>query len=573
MRPTRTRTPQDPLEAVELLPPEAPRPRPAPGGWAAPTRRAGLDLVDAVEAEVARAARDLTGATTSFAAAASAAQEGYAAAAGRLAAGIPWDLAEDGRGIAAAADILAGEAAGLGAVLEQAGRHLDQAGESHAEARRAAGLLADAAEAIARAVDRVAVVAREANLLAHQATIEAARLGEAGEGCARMARDAARLAAEGLRAGEAIRQLGRRCEDGAAAATAAAGMAAASVAGLGPVLATLRAASGAQADQAEAIAGTARGIAEEADRLGGDLAEALVAASGAVLRAAAAEAAARGLAGSGPRLVAALRHAEIGDRRLHDRYPLDLPARLGRRGLGRVVDLGAGGLLLTPPAGVAAAPGSLLDLDLRGIGRVAVRVVGTSPRGLHCAFAREADAARCAPALARIEAAHRPLVAAAQDLAAEVGQALEGALGLGRLPRDALFDPAYAPVPGSAPPRFLTAAGPVLEEILPPLLEPPLLADARLAHCFAVDRNGYAPVHNRRFAQEPRPGDPDWTARHARHQRFHDDPAGLAAARSMRPFLVQLRPEEGRAAPLREVSAPVRVHGRHWGGVRMAYRL
>ena len=47
------------------------------------------------------------------------------------------------------------------------------------------------------------------------------------------------------------------------------------------------------------------------------------------------------------------------------------------------------------------------------------------------------------------------------------------------------------------------------------------------------------------------------------------------SARSVRPFLVQsYRRDMGDVTQLmREVDAPLRVNGRHWGGVRMAYRM
>ncbi len=240
-----------------------------------------------------------------------------------------------------------------------------------------------------------------------------------------------------------------------------------------------------------------------------------------------------------------------------------------------MLDLGRGGLLLVPPEGCRAGLGARISLDIRAVGRVPVAVVGASPRGLHCAAAGREAEARLRDALVAIEEEHRPLIAAARGGAAAVALAMEQALAAGRLDREALFDGDYRPVAGIDPPHYLTVALPVLEDILPPILEPRLLADARAAFCIAVDRNGYAPVHNRSQAQDPRAGDPDWNALHARHRRLHDDPVGLAAARSTRPFLVQSSPpgSHGRTAPLREVAAPIRVHGRHWGALRIAYRL
>jgi hypothetical protein len=61
-----------------------------------------------------------------------------------------------------------------------------------------------------------------------------------------------------------------------------------------------------------------------------------------------------------------------------------------------------------------------------------------------------------------------------------------------------------------------------------------------------------------------------------RNKRIFDDRAGISAGRSTRPFLVQsyLRDMGGGATVMmREVDAPIRALGRHWGGFRTAYRL
>ncbi|WP_407519904.1 chemotaxis protein [Methylobacterium oryzisoli] len=494
--------------------------------------RAGRDVIALVEADVARAG----GAPRPAASAGSAA-----------------DLARAAGRVAEVCSTLSSEGAGAGEVLAQAGRHLGLAGMRCGEAARSALPLAGAAGEIDALAAALSGVARRAHLAALQATVEAARLGEAGEGTLRLAQAVRILSAEGSRSAAALRGLGDRA-GAAAGAIAAARAAEALVGGLGPVLDTLTAASRGQAATAADLAAEAAAMADALDTL----AEAEAPEPASPL---------------GARVVAALRQAELGDRRLHDRYPVDLPARVGTFGVGRVRDLGRGGLLLAPPEGLRPTVGTPLALAVRPLGQLRVTVVGVSARGLHCAFAEPiSEAVR--QAAARIEAEHRPLVATAQAGAAQIGAALEAAIGSGLLGRDALFDDAYRPLPGTDPPRFLTAALPALEEILPPILEPLLIADERLAHCFAVDRHGYAPVHNRRFSQAPRPDDPAWTARHSRHRRFHDDPAGLTAARSTRPFVVQMcRPEGQARPPLREIAVPIRVHGRHWGGLRMGYRL
>jgi methyl-accepting chemotaxis protein len=62
----------------------------------------------------------------------------------------------------------------------------------------------------------------------------------------------------------------------------------------------------------------------------------------------------------------------------------------------------------------------------------------------------------------------------------------------------------------------------------------------------------------------------------ARNRRIFDDRAGLTAARNVRPYLIQNYPREmgnGVTIMMREIDAPIRVFGKHWGGFRTAYRL
>jgi methyl-accepting chemotaxis protein len=97
-----------------------------------------------------------------------------------------------------------------------------------------------------------------------------------------------------------------------------------------------------------------------------------------------------------------------------------------------------------------------------------------------------------------------------------------------------------------------------------------------MVFCLAIDRNGYIPVHNRKYSEPQRPRDPVWNAANCRNKRIFDDRAGISAARSTRPFLVQAYLRDmggGVTVMMREVDAPIRVFGRHWGGFRTAYRL
>ena len=152
---------------------------------------------------------------------------------------------------------------------------------------------------------------------------------------------------------------------------------------------------------------------------------------------------------------------------------------------------------------------------------------------------------------------------------------LEQAVTDGRLTREQLFDADYRPIPGTDPQQYETAYLKVFEDLLPAIQEPLLVSDSSMVFCLVIDRNGYIPVHNRKSSQPQRPGDPVWNAANCRNKRIFDDRAGITAARSTRPFVVQSYARDmggGVTVMMREVDAPIRILGRHWGGLRTAYR-
>ena len=98
----------------------------------------------------------------------------------------------------------------------------------------------------------------------------------------------------------------------------------------------------------------------------------------------------------------------------------------------------------------------------------------------------------------------------------------------------------------------------------------------KVVFCIAVDRNGYVPMHNKKVSQAQRPGDPLWNAANSRWRRIFNDRTGLASARNSKPFLLQTYRRDmggGNFMVLKECAAPITVRGRHWGGLRLAYRF
>jgi methyl-accepting chemotaxis protein len=165
---------------------------------------------------------------------------------------------------------------------------------------------------------------------------------------------------------------------------------------------------------------------------------------------------------------------------------------------------------------------------------------------------------------------------AVQQAAARVGALLEEALHSRAISLADLFDTDYKPVPGSLPLQHLSRFTELGERLFPAVQEELLGLSDKVVYCIAVDRNGYVPCHNRKYNQPQRPGDEVWNTAHCRNRRIFNDRTGLASARNTQAFLLQTYRRDmggGQFVVMKEASAPIRVDGRHWGAVRLAYRF
>ena len=173
-----------------------------------------------------------------------------------------------------------------------------------------------------------------------------------------------------------------------------------------------------------------------------------------------------------------------------------------------------------------------------------------------------------------VETIDAPFIALAQDVATRIAARFEEALARGEITRPELFDETYRPVSGSDPVQHLTSFTPLTDRLLPDIQEPALATDPRILFCAAIDRNGYLPTHNRKFSQ-PQGKDVAWNTANCRNRRIFDDRVGLAAGRNREPFLLQTYRRDmggGDFVMMKDVSAPITVGGRHWGGFRIGYR-
>ena len=174
-----------------------------------------------------------------------------------------------------------------------------------------------------------------------------------------------------------------------------------------------------------------------------------------------------------------------------------------------------------------------------------------------------------------IETPDTPIVELCRETAQRIGRMFEQAVTRNEISMADLFDEDYRPVAGSNPQQYMTRFVALTDRLLPEVQEPILAFDPRIAFCAALDRNGFLPTHNLVYSK-PQGDDPVWNAANCRNRRIFNDRTGLSAGRSTRPFLLQTYRRDmggGNFVLMKDVSAPIVVKGRHWGGFRIGFRV
>ncbi|NVK20018.1 MAG: methyl-accepting chemotaxis protein [Methylocystaceae bacterium] len=158
----------------------------------------------------------------------------------------------------------------------------------------------------------------------------------------------------------------------------------------------------------------------------------------------------------------------------------------------------------------------------------------------------------------------------------KVQQLFEQAVSSGEISIDDLFDQNYIKIDGTNPPQYKTKALDFLDKHLPEIQEPIQASSDKIVFAACVDTNGYLPVHNLAFSQPQKPGEIEWNTANCRNRMIFNDRVGLASGQNDKPFLVQAYRRDmggGNFVMMKDVSAPIFVKGRHWGGLRSGYKL
>ncbi len=484
-----------------------------------------------------------------------------------------------------AADKFTHSAQGIGAQVRDASKLADQASAAAREASANVDRLRESSAAIGNVVNLIAQIARQTTLLALNSTIEAARAGSAGRGFAVVATEVKALAVQTQSATEEITKKIDALQKDAAGSVNAVHRISQAIEAIRPVFENVNSAVAEQNETTSEISDNAATASHFIVSVGDSAAE---------IDSATKEAEAHGesVAKAGTavtmfaqklksRCAVLLRQGDREDRRKHERLPCNLKIEIQTaRGLitAAVYEISMEGLLISGPDAERLPQNQSLDATLESVGACRIRIGEHSKAGAQARFERvDAELTeKIEDRLWTIRDENTEFVTRAMEAGVALTRMFEDAVASRTISIDDMFDTNYVEISGTNPLQHRTKILDWADGALPPFQEAFLTKDPRMVFCVMIDRNGYLPVHNKVYSHPQRPGDVAFNTANSRNRRIFNDPAGLAAGRNTRSYLIQSYARDmgnGKTIMMREIDVPIRVNGRHWGGFRTAYKL
>lgn len=186
------------------------------------------------------------------------------------------------------------------------------------------------------------------------------------------------------------------------------------------------------------------------------------------------------------------------------------------------------------------------------------------------ALSERAEAVFAAIAHDNSKTPHDAIRHAATEAAKQIGKLFEASVATGRISQADLFDRNYTPIPGTSPQKHTTRFDAFTDRVLPEIQESLLAVMPQLSYAGAVDENGYFPTHNRKFSK-PLTGNYAVDLVNNRTKRIFTDRTGKRCGSNTEAFLLQTYKRDT-GEVMHDLSVPIYVFGRHWGGFRIGYQ-
>lgn len=165
---------------------------------------------------------------------------------------------------------------------------------------------------------------------------------------------------------------------------------------------------------------------------------------------------------------------------------------------------------------------------------------------------------------------HQRIYDLAREGARRIAEQFEADLEQNRISLDDLFDRHYQLIANTDPAKYQTRFDRYTDQVLPPIQESLLPRHDGLVFAIACTQEGYVPTHNKAFSQ-PLTGDPEVDNLHNRSKRKFADRTGIRCGSHQQPLLLQTYTRDT-GELMHDLSVPIMVRGRHWGGLRLGYK-
>lgn len=181
-----------------------------------------------------------------------------------------------------------------------------------------------------------------------------------------------------------------------------------------------------------------------------------------------------------------------------------------------------------------------------------------------------AEVANAAFALNSGSSYHRFFYDQARVGAEQVGEIFGQAIRDGKLTENALFDQSRKAIPNTQPAKYSSSFDSFTDQCLPAVQEQVKSSHSAVVFAIVAAPDGYIPTHNREFAHAPS-GNPETDLVRSRSKRLFNDRTGIRCGSHTEDMLLQTyRRDTGEI--MHDLSVPVYVNGKHWGGFRLGYR-
>jgi len=165
---------------------------------------------------------------------------------------------------------------------------------------------------------------------------------------------------------------------------------------------------------------------------------------------------------------------------------------------------------------------------------------------------------------------HQRIYDLAREGANQIAARFEADVEQGRVSPEDLFDRQYQPIANTQPAKYQTRFDRYTDQVLPAIQEPLLPRHEGLVFAIACTQQGYVPTHNQLFSQ-PLTGDAQVDAVNNRTKRKFADRTGIRCGSHQQPVLLQTYTRDT-GELMHDLSVPILVKGRHWGGLRLGYK-